>query len=262
MPRNKTISTPHSFYHRSLLGLIALVCFLLVFGIGAIFLLPQLRITSDAADELEKKITLVASDKAQIAATLIEPSGTPVQAVVLAPMMDGSREDWRKFELLLREHDRVALAFDWRSHPSSSEGFAMQDWPLLEQDLRAAVNYLKAHYPSVPIVMIGASLGANFSIKTALAAQPTVAGAILLSPGVSYRGIDISVDIARYAQPLLLVVSEEDEYAASSSLILFNDSVSSSKSLKRLSDAGHGTMMLQKEPRLGQDLINWMAQLE
>jgi pimeloyl-ACP methyl ester carboxylesterase len=104
---------------------------------------------------------------------------------------------------------------------------------------------------------IGASMGANMALW-ATADQREVKTAVLLSPGLSYFGVEtepfMEGDIGR---PLLFVASREDTYSAESSQDLAGlagDEVE----LVLYDGAGHGTDMFAQESGLIDLIVQWL----
>ncbi|MEK7082778.1 MAG: hypothetical protein AAB972_01285 [Patescibacteria group bacterium] len=92
-----------------------------------------------------------------------------------------------------------------------------------------------------------------------------VASVILLSPGLDYRGIhtDIWMDNIKPNQAILLVASDEDVYSFTSVKTLFDRSSNlPRREVKLLTQAGHGTTMLEKNPEFINELVAWLKKVD
>jgi len=157
-----------------------------------------------------------------------------VRGVILLHMLGRSKEDWRGFGDLLERSGYAAIAVDLRGGGNAGEG-------KLVGDARAAFDYL-AHQPEVDasrISVVGASIGANGALLFAVE-EPRVRCAVLLSPGLDFRGVSTVPAISKMVRPVLLVASEDDQYSAESVRRL-NQLAPGPKVLKIYSRAGHGT---------------------
>lgn len=104
---------------------------------------------------------------------------------------------------------------------------------------------------------IGASMGANMAILLG-ADQPGVQALVLLSPGLSYYKVQTAKPLAAYGdRPVLIVASQEDSYAASSSAELLKYSQGEAR-LEMYEGIGHGTQMLSNQPDLNSLLLEWL----
>src|SRR3989344_6033733 len=82
-------------------------------------------------------------------------------------------------------------------------------------EVKAANNFLKEKYPKTKIAVIGASIGANLAIQ--YLAKSNISTSIALSPGINYRGLDISKEINKVDKNLLILVGKGDSYSYDSS---------------------------------------------
>jgi alpha-beta hydrolase superfamily lysophospholipase len=84
--------------------------------------------------------------------------------------------------------------------------------------------------------------------------------AILLSPGLDYRGVTTENRLADYGErPLLIVASEDDNYSANSSRTMAETAVGETQ-VKIYEKAGHGTNMFAPQPDLTPLIVEWLAQ--
>ncbi len=211
-----------------------------------------------AAQETEAQtVVFTAADGVQVGGSLFLPGKAPAPGVVLLPMGSRNRHDWDATAEALARAGIAALAIDFRPAYSAASGDAGNLMDLM-RDAEAARAYLGARPEIAPgsIGLLGASLGANVAAIVA-ANDPSLRSLALLSASVDYRGLRIEQAWRKYGRrPALLVVSSEDPYSLRSAraLVLAGDG---QHELRVLSGAGHGTVMLVRQPDLIDALVDW-----
>ena len=203
-----------------------------------------------------QRLIIRTDDGINLSATWYEPSTRPGPAVILVHMLQRSRRDWDATASALASAGIGALALDLRGHGESQGGAG--DFSAMVQDLKAVRRLLMTRSDVVPnrIGIAGASLGANLAALAA-ADDPSIVSLALLSPSLDYRGLRIEGAMKKYgARPVLLVVSDEDSYAARSARELQKAGGGKRETLM-LSQAGHGTTMLVRNPELAGSLVDW-----
>ena len=125
------------------------------------------------------------------------------------------------------------------------------------QDIRAARRYLaqRSDVQQSRVGVIGASIGANLAALEA-SGDATIASLALLSPSVDYRGLRITEATRKVKRPMLLVAGDDDPYAARSARELQKEGAGVREVLI-LRQAGHGTLMLSRDPSLTGALVDW-----
>ena len=207
-----------------------------------------------------QRVAIRTDDGISLAATWYEPS-TRAPAVILVHMLHKSRRDWDAVATRLAAEGIGALAIDLRGHGESSgtipEG-ETADYSVLLRDLTAARHYLSSRSDVQParLGIAGASIGANLAVLEA-AADPAIGSIALLSPSGDYRGLRIEAAMKTYAKrPALLIASDEDAYASRSVKELQKAGTGTREALI-LNHAGHGTVMLGRDPDLARTLVDW-----
>jgi dienelactone hydrolase len=153
------------------------------------------------------------------------------------------------------------LAVDYRQRPGTDPdaGDAVRSpFAPLVLDAEAARAFLAARPEVNParIGMAGASLGANLAVLAA-ADDPSVRSLALLSVSLDYRGLKLEQALKKYAsRPALLVASSEDPFALRSArqAVTMGDGA---RELRVLAGAGHGSVMLARDPDLAGALVDW-----
>ncbi len=199
-------------------------------------------------------------DGVTIAGTLYLPSH-PGPGIVLLHALNRTREDWQPLAARLADAGFVALAIDLRGHGASGplpDGQTLDNLTPMVADVKAARAFLATRREAIPgrVGIAGASIGANLAAIYA-ATDPTVRSIALLSPGLDYRGLRPEAALRKYGdRPALLVASEEDSYAANSARRLAKAGTGE-REVRILTDAGHGTAMIARQPDLAASLVDW-----
>ncbi|MFQ5663191.1 MAG: alpha/beta hydrolase [Terriglobia bacterium] len=191
-------------------------------------------------------------DAGQLAALYWEPPKSLAPAVLLVHMLGRSKEDWIPLATRLRRDGYAVLAIDLREQGRSNR-------EQLIADLRAGFNFLREQkkVDAARIGLIGASIGANTALAFA-AAEPLVRLAVLLSPGLNYRGVTTEPALRDYGvRPLLLVAAEED-LGSAAALRRLAGAAQGKAVAKLYPGAAHGTEMFAAGLPLTQDILAFL----
>lgn len=226
--------------------------------------LPEITATSDEPEE-EASITGVREelenpDGLVLVGTLYAPvdSEPPWPGVILLHMLWSDRTVWEDYAHELADNGIAVFALDMRGH---GETGGEVNWDLAEEDIQFVWENL-ADRPDIDANrtgIVGASIGANMALISG-ENEPQIRTVVLLSPGLSYAGVETSDAMVAYGErPVFIVASEEDTYSADSSRKLHELAVGDSR-LEIYQGAGHGTNMLENEPGLGAEVIDWLEE--
>jgi len=212
-------------------------------------------------------ITLKTSDNITIVGDHYKgPEGSP--GILLLHMMPSDRKSWADFANKLNEAGIGALAIDLRGHGESDGGpggykvFSDEEHGKSIEDVRAGFDFQKQEGHN-PLFVAGASIGANLALQQ-LAESDGVTNAILLSPGINYRGIE-TLPFAKgldSSKAVYVVAARDDdrvEGAVSQAQEIY-DAISCRKEIKIFDSGGHGTDILDSHPEFMDELINWLKQ--
>jgi dienelactone hydrolase len=205
-------------------------------------------------------VTFTARDGVQVSAVLHLPAQTPAPAVVFLNMLGRTHRDWDGAAAKFVEAGIAVLAVDFRPSalPDPDAAATGSPYAALVMDAEAARAYLAARPETNPgrIGMAGASLGANVAVLAA-SNDPSIRSLALLSVSLDYRGLKLEPALKKFAsRPALLVASSEDPFALRTArqAVTMGDGA---RELRVLSGAGHGTVMLAREPDLADALVDW-----
>lgn len=198
-------------------------------------------------------LTLLTSDAVELAATLYPPAGENSPGLILVHDRLGSRGHFAAFAARAQREGYLSIAIDLRGHggsaalngtPLNPRAFAQEDWMRCLSDLESAKKTLLDRGADPDnLAMVGAGLGANLVLQYA-SRDEDVQAIVLLSPGLSYEGIEAKEALARYGKrPALLVTSTGDSYAAATCEEL-HASAGGHCELREYDGAAHGVDLL------------------
>ena len=215
-----------------------------------------------------ESIVLTAQDGVRIAGASLN-ADQPRAAALLLHMMPATKESWSAFAFRLSERGVASLAIDLRGHGDSTNGpagaldyrtFSDAEHQAARLDVEAALDWLSARYHGRPLLIAGASIGANLAIR-AMAEHANLRAGLALSPSLEYRGVKTEDAVARLRQDqrLRLVASEEDAYSLSGVKRLAQEKTQGKIESDLLESAGHGTAILERDPAFAERALEWLS---
>lgn len=191
--------------------------------------------------------------------------------VVTLPMLSRDRSSYDAIVARLsREFPQLSfINFDLRGHGLSTvvggdsvsfKSMDRTDFPKIPHDVREALRLLRkqrSELRKLPLVVIGASIGAN-SAAILANVETRVKAAILLSPGLDYRGLIPGPHLSMTdGKRILLMVGKSDTYSYTStdSLYRLTEGV---KTLEVFNTANHGTNIPNNDDGALDDIVQWM----
>jgi pimeloyl-ACP methyl ester carboxylesterase len=149
----------------------------------------------------EQSVRFLTDDGEELAGTLF---GTGTEGIVLAHMRGRDETTWFDFARTASSEGYAVLTFSFRGYGDSTGDVDSN----LDIDLMAAVEHLESTGVTDMVVM-GASMGATATVN--VASKLDLAGAVSLSAPPNFIGLD-ALDVAtQVAEPLLLVVAQNDQ---------------------------------------------------
>ena len=219
-------------------------------GIAALF--------STVAHAAPKDVALTAADGTALHAKVDLPAGAK-SAVVLVHMDGRSWSDWRFVSEKLVRGGLATIAVDLRGHGDSAragEALTEADYLAMEADVEAATAWVRQQGIR-SVSCLGASLGANLCLRVA-SRDPGIVNLALLSPALKKHGLTTAAAMKAYGdRPVLMVASMSERYDGISAEKL-DERAEGQHHLELLTDAGHGTKMLNRDPTVEGLVLSWL----
>ena len=165
----------------------------------------------------------------------------------------------------LREAGYAIMAIDFRGHGQSGQKLNWEDfdqaaWQGILEDVRASIVALgrRRGVDADHLGIVGASIGANAALITGSAISQ-VRTAVLLSPGLDYRGLQpLTATGAWGNRPVLIAAAQNDAYSFDSSKQLA--AALPKADLATLSGDAHGTNLFLADPIFVEKMANFLLQ--
>lgn len=220
------------------------------------------------------------ADDVQLVGTYYPVNADNAPAVLLVHNATKNGDEWKAFASYLQRNGIAALAPDLRGHGESTRrltaqgperldyrNFKEQDFRDLLLDVNAAADWLAEQHgiDKRRIAVAGAGLGANIALRYT-AVNEDIAALLLLSPGISYRGIRTD-DVMKKLRnmPIRFVAGRTDNFSFNSikelTSIRRTAGVSNpEKDVITCSGDLHGTDMINNVEKLPAALLEWLQQ--
>lgn len=200
----------------------------------------------------------------------IDPPIYKYPLVILMHGLNGSHMDWFAMPARLVEKGYAVLAIDLRGHGLKARygwrNFKPIEWEQTPKDIPMMMRYLQKmcleDFPQMDldrVAFMGAGFGANVAINGAAKPEHNVKAMILLSPSLSYKGMEMVRPLHRYENPVLFIASQNDEGPFEDSKILFR-LARGKRALELYRGLGHGTDMIRFYPELQSKMVSWLTE--
>jgi len=187
----------------------------------------------------KERIVFNASDGTRLVADYYDAKSE--EGVLLLHQFGMDKSSWEGFARRLQREGIASVAVDLRGHGESAgdrDAFGPKEYNEMLLDAQAAAAQLQTRGKRV-IAVLGASIGANTAFRySSLEGVP----AVLLSPGLDYKGIDINTVTS--TAPTLIVVGKDDTYSLDSSVELDENNLLGEHELLVVPGREHGTFLL------------------
>ncbi len=213
-------------------------------------------------------IDIITTDRVTIVGDWNAPSGA-TKTVLLIHMMPATRVSWMPLSQALNAAGFATLAIDLRGHGESVtlgqthgdiqlnyKNFSDAEHQASRLDVDAAFSFLKQkRFDESAIALVGASIGANLALD-AMYRYNSTSRAVLLSPGLDYRGIKTESPMRQLGahQKVWIVAAEGDDYSAKSSIAL-QQLQKETATVTIFGGADHGTTLFSSQPNLSPDIV-------
>lgn len=166
--------------------------------------------------------------------------------------LGSNKDEWKELNKNLDDIGYVSI--DLRAHGKSTNckekeikypKINQNDINLFIRDVDAVYNYLIEKYKNIDIIPIGASIGANISMKYFYKKAKKI---ILLSPGLNYGGYEIAELFKNTKANIFLITSQTDIYSLNSTRIFMEIlQVKKRKYTLILAKKGHGVEIFNND---------------
>jgi len=186
--------------------------------------------------------------------------------------MPAVKESWSDFAGKLQAEHYQVLAIDLRGHGESSGGpdgfknFSDEQHQKSMLDVDAGIKFLETKGVNKNnLALIGASIGANLALRS-LIENKEIKKAILLSPGLDYRGIKTEpLAVKLFSDQKLMLVGSNNDFQSNSKALqkIFSaapDGIKQNIKTIIYQKAGHGTDIFKQteEPDLEKTILEWL----
>ena len=236
---------------------------------------------SQSVPVMTQRVELKTQDSVAVVGDYYVPASTSVRGLLLLHMMPADRASWRAFAEKMQSAGWHVLAIDLRGHGESQGGppgaslakggpdgykrFSDAEHQASRFDIEAGVEFLKEALRQSSgeseLYLGGASIGANLALQY-LAEHADAKAALLLSPGLDYRGVttESAARSLKPGQSVYYIASRDDQYSADTIQRLYDVTPSGvRKEIKFFETAGHGTTIFEREPAFMDELAGWLA---
>ncbi len=218
-------------------------------------------------EQLFEKIKFTTEDGVEIVGDYYENKDSKY-AGILIHMMPADKSSFKDLASKLKSAGYTLLAIDLRGHGesiNSTKGlldykrFTDQEHQSSIYDIKSASSFLESKgFPIEKQFLIGASIGANLSLQF-LSMNPKIKAAILLSPGLNYRGIKIEDFLKKELGDKLLVIVTKGDAQSYPSVNKIKEIAPSSTILEYQGDS-HGTDILKQFPEIYDKIIFFLKE--
>ncbi len=195
---------------------------------------PQPSVLTPSGDAQNVGIVIV-EEEITLRAHLFGPLNDT--AVILSHMRPNDQSAWYGFAEELAGEGFAVLTFDFRGY---GETGGETDFDKLDDDLAAAVRFVRNERGKERVFLVGASMGGTTSLV--LAARESVDGVVAISAPAEFEGQDALGAAPNVSEPKLFIASEEDTVAIGFQELL--DAAGAPKESELYPGNAHGTALL------------------
>lgn len=206
----------------------------------------------------------------QLAMWCFPPAQAHAPGLVLLHAYRGEHSRWTAFAEQAQREGYWVASVDLPGHGQSrtrngvtvdAQALTVNDWLAVARDLSTVKQTLLALGADPDnIAIAGEDLGANLALH-AIHEDPQFQAAVLLSPGLEYRGVSTeAVASEMRTRPLLILAAENDAYAVASAEALKNAALGFSE-LQVYAGTAHGVDLLTAAPAAEELMLHWLSKV-
>ena len=222
-----------------------------------VLILFSLSLAMTAQSESES-VTLQAADGVSLAGDFYPPAEESAPLIISLHMLNSNRSAYAPLIPDLQAGGYAALNVDLRGHGDSG---GARDWGLAIDDVADWIDWLAAneHISARGLVIMGASIGANAALM-GCAASEVCRGAIALSPGLDYRGLqpETALTDGLAERSALLVAAHDDAYSADTVRQMFANA-QGDVTARLFRGRAHGTRLFDSDyNHISRLILSWL----
>jgi alpha-beta hydrolase superfamily lysophospholipase len=188
------------------------------------------------------------------------PAAAGAPLIVIVHGWSDSQDYWEGVADKFQGLGFGVVLFNLRGHGGSTRAyyyFTGEQIAAMKEDVALALAFARGRAGG-EIHLLGADLGASLAIIAA-AEEGGVDKVVAVSPGLSYRGLDIRASVGKLGlAKLLLIASQEDVYSVYSIRQLERSAGGEAQS-RILNNAGHGVWVLLRQPTTIEMIARWLV---
>jgi alpha-beta hydrolase superfamily lysophospholipase len=212
-------------------------------------------------------LTLVTPDGASIAAFYSAPTAELKAGLLLVPMLGRTHTDYEPLLGDAAAAGYATLALDVRGQGASKapggktyDTFTTEQWLAAKADIGAGVKALGDKIGDAPVIIVGASIGANLALVYAADHGDQIRALALLSPGLDYHGVTIEKAAqAIRDKPLFVAWSDDDSPSQIAGRKLQVWRAAKGMTFFQYPGKAHGTALFEARPELRGNLLTWLG---
>lgn len=201
-----------------------------------------------------------------------EYSGAKYPLVVLLHGLNKNHSVWGDLPATLVKAGYAVYVPDLRGHGKSTRitrsrrvnwrMLKAKEWELLPGDIYRAIQYFQKaqeDYPEIDaerVALVGEKLGANVATMTSKKPLAHVKTLVMLSPGLSLKGIDASRGLMGFTNPALILVGRDEQEAYTTAQHLYNW-LTGPKAMYEYK-TGQGTDILSGTNNADEEIRDWI----
>lgn len=143
--------------------------------------------------------------------------------IILLHSLGGNNSIYANLSMQLKNNGFATLAIDSRGHGQSTiklngkrtfwQNYSNKIYAKYPTDINDVIKFLAENYVSIDatkIGIVGADINANAAVVVAGKNTSQIKTIALISPSISFKGLNVSSSLMNYKNPTLIIVSKND----------------------------------------------------